>query len=286
MQPCRLSVTGSSGDWNAGGAAGPGRAQRCPNRAVRWDHGQLARSFGQHGVRYSKHMAEIIEINELRVGTLGYFASVESIAALWTDADGSPDLCRLGATRSLLPLIDGLRGELRNPTKLSQSQVPLLRHFMSEWGRRLLPEGLLDAKLDVLVIVPHAFLHDLPFHLIEIEPGGPLLGTTLGITYASSRSLFNRCASRNPARSAGLGTARTLAIGSADVLTSHDGEFHSLCANLRALFPDSFELEDPVTHANVKMLLSGRRPAIASARSGRSTILALRRSLPRAPHAT
>jgi hypothetical protein len=40
---------------------------------------------------------------------------------------------------------------------------------------------------DVLVVIPHAALHDVPLHLVELEGGVPL-GSVTGVSYASSRT--------------------------------------------------------------------------------------------------
>jgi hypothetical protein len=123
---------------------------------------------------------------------------------MWLAPDGARHHAKLCAAADVLSKIDALREELRDARLVANGLVPRLRLFMDDWGRRLLPEALLTEPPDVLVIVPHAYLHDLPLHLVKCGPAGEPLGALSGMTYSSSMSLFARCASRNPARQADL----------------------------------------------------------------------------------
>ena len=187
----------------------------------------------------------------LRVGAIEYLVDRESIHAVWHDADGVSHRLVVGATRRFLDLVDALREELRSTMAVARGKVPRLREFAAGWGRELLPEGAVDA--DVLVVVPHAFLHDVPLHLVQVQ--GEELGARVGISYASSRSLFVRCAGRNPARAAPA-RPRWFVGGGADVQTGDNGPFRGLAGSIADLFePDDvlqFRGEEPYSRAAVK----------------------------------
>src|SRR5262245_15866237 len=187
----------------------------------------------------------------LRVGAIEYIVDRESIHAVWHDADGVSHREVIGATRRFLDLVDALREELRSTMAVARGRVPRLREFAAGWGRELLPERALDA--DVLVVVPHAFLHDVPLHLVHVE--GTELGARVGISYASSRSLFVRCAGRNRVRAAPA-RPRRLVGGGADVLTGDNGPFRELAGSIADFFdPDAspqFQERWPYSRSAVK----------------------------------
>ena len=141
-----------------------------------------------------------MKASELNVAALTYVVTEEMIAGLHIAAGRAPIRFEVGAPAELFPRIEALRDELRSPRILARGAVPRLREFASEWGRLLVPDAVLASLPDVLLIVPHAALHDLPIHLVNVgDPPAPL-GTRAGIAYASSQTLFLRCVSRNPAR--------------------------------------------------------------------------------------
>jgi CHAT domain-containing protein len=175
----------------------------------------------------------------------------------------------------VLPRVDRLREELRDTMALARGRVPRLREFAEGWGRDLLPEVLRAPapEVDVVVVVPHAFLHDVPFHLVRAGPEGETLGSAVGISYASGRSLFVRCASRNPARARdakrwSLGPSsnssparpRSLIGGGADVLTGRHEPFRALARSLAGFF-DPERVTDfgdwPYSRAAVKAAFRG-----------------------------
>jgi len=209
-----------------------------------------------------------MKVSELRVGAVEYFVGRDGVAAVWTDRAGATGHAALGATTRFLSRVENLRDELRDTMALARGRVPRLREFSEDWGRELLPEKLLADELDVLVIVPHALLHDVPLHLVRTGAGGEPLGAVVGITYASSRSLFVRCAGRNPARArdpadwvldaapVGSDGPGSLIGGGADVLTGDHEPFRSLAESLSGLFePDRvsvFEAGWPYSRSAVK----------------------------------
>jgi CHAT domain-containing protein len=191
-----------------------------------------------------------LRATEVRVGALIYALTRDSLDALWINAKGVAERFNLGRCAHWIPRLDALRKELQDPMRVATGRVPLLREFAESWGVALLPPPVHAAPLDVLVIVPHAALHGIPLHLVR-GPGEEPFGTRMGITYASSMSLFMRCRARNTARDADLeqwifdGTRApsghpvpwNVRGGGADVLTDEDPQFTTLCQQLAALIP-------------------------------------------------
>jgi hypothetical protein len=134
----------------------------------------------------------------VRIGGLLYAVTVSGIRSLYIEGEKRV-ASRIESSLELVREIHELRDELRDTLAIARGAVPHLERFSSEWGRRLIPDDVLAAPPDVLVIVPHASLHDVPLHLVALD-GGDLLGFATGVSYASSRSLLARCAARNPAR--------------------------------------------------------------------------------------
>jgi hypothetical protein len=157
--------------------------------------------------------------------------------------DGEREDHWLAEMSGVLPGLDELRAELNDGMALARGRVPRLRAFAGGWGRALLPEVVLADPPDVLVVVPHAMLHDVPLHLVYGADGGLPLGCRTGVSYASSMSLFARCAARNPARRQDP-TAwpppppqpRTLAAGGVDMLTGREGMFRAMPLMLADMF--------------------------------------------------
>ena len=139
-----------------------------------------------------------MNLADVRVGAIEYSVGNEFISARWYGPEGSIEQDELGPTRVFLPRAEQLRHELRDTMAIARGRVARLRDFAEDWGRDLLPARLIDSPPDVLVIVPHSFLHGVPFHLVKTGRDGKSLGSLVGVSYASSRSLFVRCASRTP----------------------------------------------------------------------------------------
>ncbi|HEX9041055.1 MAG TPA: CHAT domain-containing protein [Trebonia sp.] len=179
----------------------------------------------------------------LRVAALVYQVSDERIGVTYVAPDGDREEQWLVDVASVLPGLDELRAELNDGMALARGRVPRLRDFGSGWGRALLPEVMLADPPDVLVVVPHAILHDVPLHLVRGTDDGLPLGCRAGVSYISSMSLFARCAARNPARSQDptawpppTPRPRTLAAGGADQLTGREGMFRAVPLMLADLF--------------------------------------------------
>ncbi|GLH98858.1 CHAT domain-containing protein [Phytohabitans aurantiacus] len=191
-----------------------------------------------------------MKVDDLSVHALLYSVHHDSLRALWIEDEDRREvvLCR---TDEFLHEADALREELGRTFEVAIGRMPLLNRFMTTWGRMLVPAEIRAHPPDVLVVVPHALVHDLPLHLVVTDIGGPL-GTVCGIAYCSGMTLFQRCASRNPLRRLDLDTwrfeeeaaprghrtGRTLRVGGVDVLAAHDDGFERLAAALAASFRD------------------------------------------------
>ncbi len=161
--------------------------------------------------------------SELSVGALLYQVTRRGVEVTWVAPDGSREHHRLAGIDEVVPRLDLLRAELDDGMALARGRVPRLREFAGGWGRGLVPDPVLAAPPDVLVVVPHSLMHDVPLHLVTVDGGDPL-GCQAGMGYASSMSLFARCAARNPARHSER-PSRTFVAASADVLTGREGMF-------------------------------------------------------------
>ena len=139
-------------------------------------------------------------ISDLQVTSVSYLVGRDGVHAL-TSAPSGTRWTLLATDGDEPAKVDKLRRELRNPDSVSDGYTPRLEEFTEGWGRALFPPEILATPPDVLVIVPHGWLHDLPLHLVRCD-GGPL-GTLCGVTYASSHTLFLRCADRNRRRKPG-----------------------------------------------------------------------------------
>jgi CHAT domain len=136
-------------------------------------------------------------MSDLRVAAVSYLVDQDGVHTLVNSASGA-HWTRLATTGDEVAKVDGLRRELRNRDAVTEGRTPLLNEFAAEWGNRLLPPEILAAPPDVLVLVPHNWLHDLPLHLVQCH--GRPLGTLCGVSYASSHTLFIRCTQRNTRR--------------------------------------------------------------------------------------
>jgi hypothetical protein len=186
-------------------------------------------------------------MSDLKVAALEFAVTSSELAGMWTAPSGAREHFRIGATQDLLPRVDALRSELRDPMAISTGETPRLREFSADWGSSFLPSALVTDMPHVLVIVPHALTHDLPIHLIRTSTPAVEdrpLGVLAGITYASSRSLFIRTVERNEARqrdwkqwhygeqrprSDQAPPLRSVMSGGVDVLGDLDSEFTETC---------------------------------------------------------
>ena len=201
-------------------------------------------------------MTGATHVSDLRVAGLELAVGAAEIAAVWTTPAGERHCVAVGPTRELVPKIDALRAELRDPMRIATGKTPRLAEFCAGWGRAFLPAAELSPAPDVLVLVPHGPTHDLPLHLVEVagSDGAPTrpLGALAGVAYASSRSRAIRSAGRNRARQRKLaawrcdGAAasaadepappRSVYSGGVDVLGDLSPTFRSTCEQVAGHF--------------------------------------------------
>lgn len=189
------------------------------------------------------------------VGALVYRVTASHLAATWIAPDGRREHRVLAPLSELLPHLEKLRAELADGMAIASGDVPRLRAFADGWGHQLLPDGLDADPPDVLIVVPHALLHNVPLHLVGYGDGGVPLGCRIGVTYASGLSLFARCAARNRGRW-DPAPERTIAAGGTDVLSGRSGLFRAVPLQFAGLFGDRVRyLEVPghgLTRSTVK----------------------------------
>jgi len=178
----------------------------------------------------------------LRVVGLVYMLHRDSVLVAVVEG-ASRRWVHLCGVHELLSLIAGLREELDDPAKVARRRLPLLRAF-ANWGRRLIPDEVLEHPPDVLVIVPHDFVHQMPLHLVAAEDGRAL-AVHSGVSYCSSISLFSWIVRRRRHWSSGPPLA---AGGGVDVLATGPDTFQQLgdvvLATLPKWEPDATSLPD------------------------------------------
>ncbi|MFI7405962.1 CHAT domain-containing protein [Streptomyces sp. NPDC049541] len=149
--------------------------------------------------------AGTMRVGDLRVAMLHYEVGAEHVYVTLIDEDGLRQSTRLTTVEQVAQPVERLAWMLRAPTRFPPSELTkTLRSFSQDWGRRLLPASELLAGYDILVIIPHHFLHDLPLQVVFIGDADECLGNRFGISYCSSATLFERAVSRNPARVGGM----------------------------------------------------------------------------------
>ena len=75
-------------------------------------------------------------VAEIKVAALEFAVTMSELAGLWTAPDGARERFRIGATRELIPRIDALRAELRDPMAVATGSTPQLREFSTDWAAR------------------------------------------------------------------------------------------------------------------------------------------------------
>jgi CHAT domain-containing protein len=192
-----------------------------------------------------------MRVSDIRLGAILYAANADAISGLYRSPDGNTTSFDVGATNDLLPKIDELRGELAHAMSVASGDVPKLQAFTNDWGRRFIPEHFDPTAVDALVIVPHNMTHYLPIHLVRLAAQEGCLGGIVALTYCSSRSLLQRCISRNPARAQDLTSwhfgepdapqrqcaPQSILAGGCDIVAGQDDTFTSICRELSSLFP-------------------------------------------------
>ncbi len=140
-----------------------------------------------------------MRVSDLSIGMISYCVGIEHVFALLLDDEGNVQRFQLARCAEVFPRIDALMNALRNPLGLTPSRrAEEVRQFALGWGSSLLPPIDVLKRFDILLVVPHHFLHGVPMHLVHLD--GQPLATTHGISYCSSATLLYRCFERNKAR--------------------------------------------------------------------------------------
>lgn len=166
-----------------------------------------------------------------------YQVSRSRAACLVVGPDGSrwEDLTHIDHLQARLA---ALKEELRDGTKIMNEKTPRLESFALDWGRALLPSSVLDTPPDVLVLVPHDYLHGIPLHLVSTSQGLPL-GALTGIAFNSSMGQYLQSTYHNFARSTHEpGTphmTRTFRAAGFNALESGPDRYAALAEELRGL---------------------------------------------------
>lgn len=142
-----------------------------------------------------------VSVQDLRVAMLHYGVGTGHVFVSLIDQDGAVTPLRLAAVERVAASVERLSRMLRAPTRFPPSELTASLHdFSIGWGRLLLPDPELLAGYDVLILIPHHFLHDLPFQLVAVGDADDRLGNRFALSSCSSATLFGRAVTRNPAR--------------------------------------------------------------------------------------
>lgn len=160
-------------------------------------------------------------MTEERVVGLVYVVGREDVSVALVER-GSWRWLTLGPVAPLLEPVAALRDELTDPMKSGRGRVPRLREFAAGWGRGLLPREVLASPPDVLVVIPHEFLHQLPLQLV-LADDGRALAVQAGVAYCSSITLFSLVTGRRRPS-----VERTGAAAGVDVLDAGPDRFAGL----------------------------------------------------------
>jgi CHAT domain-containing protein len=195
-----------------------------------------------------------MRLSDLSVGLIEYAVGTEHIFCLVIDGQGRVQRFELAATGAVSERIEMLMDALLRPLGWVPSRrAAEVRQFADEWGKSLLPPADALRRFDVLLIVPHHFLHGVPLHLVKIDTDS--LAITHGVAYCSSATLLERCSARNAARRfdpgawtfpfEGDGTPaagpplKTCRSCTADILTNKSDAYDELGRAFSSYFPTS-----------------------------------------------
>jgi CHAT domain-containing protein len=213
---------------------------------------------------------------DVKVALLYYFVGEKHLYAILASHDGALAKFRLCEWASIWPQIDALSAALQGEYSPAAAR-DMLHAFSHEWGVRLLPPASSLLCHDVLVIIPHHFLHGIPVHAIWFPEQKQFLATLLGVSYCSSATLLQRCMDRNRARTTDMskwefGTNDGLPSGApaspafcislgADVIGEKSEQYQELAASFAQSFGEHYVF--PIAARAFKNRLSGEKRAEA-----------------------
>jgi CHAT domain-containing protein len=222
-----------------------------------------------------------MRVSDLSVGMIAYCVGTEHVFALLADGAGPPRRFQLARCADVFARVDTLMDALGQPLGWVPSRrSAVIGQFADDWGHGLLPPNEELSRFDVLLVIPHHFLHGVPLHLVRRD--GEPLAATHGIAYCSSATLLQRCFERNRARSVDPRSwifpvdgdrapssgpeVRTCLSCGADVLTDKDAQYLELARAFASHFSATSEGR---TRHDVKNALDPTRRA-----AGEDAILA------------
>jgi CHAT domain-containing protein len=168
-------------------------------------------------------------VRDLRIGILYYIVSTDGISVIVAGGAQEKRLYPVWAFQEFFPLADQLFDVVQRSNQESRECVA---SFARGWGPKLLPPRAAFAEFDLLVIVPHYWLHGIPFHAIAVDDG--YLGTAHALTYGSSATLLTRSASRNRCRQVDLSGWQYFTDGTA-AIDAPPQPFHSISFGIDAI---------------------------------------------------
>jgi CHAT domain-containing protein len=140
-----------------------------------------------------------VRVSDLTVGLVEYLIGTDHLYAVLVDQSGQIQRLRLASCAEAVPRVDLLLDVLEHPYAWAPTQrAKVVRDFSEGWGVRLLPPLDLLRRFEILIIIPHHFLHGVPLHLVSFD--GEPLATSHGIAYCSSSTLLAHSVERNRAR--------------------------------------------------------------------------------------
>jgi len=200
-----------------------------------------------------------MHVSDLAVGLVEYFIGTEYLYAMLLDPTGQIKRFRLASCAESFPDVDLLFDVLEHPYAWTPSQrTNVVRDFCENWGPRLLPPADALRPFDIVIIVPHHFLHGVPLHLVRCaeEPWA----TRHGVAYCSSGTLLARCVERNRARQFDARSwtfplendgappegppVRTCLGCGVDVLTGKDEAYRALAQAFSGQFPEAADVTE------------------------------------------
>lgn len=141
-------------------------------------------------------------VHELKTAILYYSIDLEWISVTVISDCVESQSYRLKKSDELIANIYELREAICRPYTFSSSKLnEIMESFSSEWGPDLLPPLKLLQQYHILTIIPHHFLHYIPFHAIFNNQLNQYLGVAFGLSYCSSTTLLARCINNNRIRS-------------------------------------------------------------------------------------
>jgi CHAT domain-containing protein len=200
-----------------------------------------------------------MNISQLKVCALLYHVTARHIRSIYVDENNISTEYTVSNNEIILPKVELLKEELLDTVKIARGRTPRLQEFMKDWGKLLIPEKLTERLPDILVVIPHSFLHGIPIHLVCLENSGLPLWEECGISYCSSMTLFVQCTKRNYIRNVNLSnwefdiarrthtgcpSPETFFGGSADLLGDQETEFKRVVNDVRSFFEKKTKVND------------------------------------------